>query len=182
MIPSFEGAEHVLSRRIESVQKPDVHDAEVRQRLACLNFANDAERGGLRQAGRVAALIAPRAEHHGDMLILIEDGAGEVGADFGLIVGMGYDNEQVGLEALIGLGVRGVVGARADCEASENEDGEKEVFHCLVNQTTIRRRLRHAKEALLTQRSTTNWGCLRPTKLVTRKIFHLVIPVTRNRA
>ena len=102
MIPRLERAQDVLARCIGPVEEPDVHDVEKSAGAASLDLALRAERRGLLVSHRVAATVAASPVNHGNALVLVVNRFGQVGADHGLVIRMGDDHQNVGLEALVG--------------------------------------------------------------------------------
>src|SRR5207245_9592523 len=101
----------VLARRIGPVEEPGVYDVEESAGAAGLDLALRAQRRGLLVSHGVAAAVAASPVNHGNALVLVVNRFGQVGADHGLVVWMGHDHKNVGLEALVGRGTRRRLGA-----------------------------------------------------------------------
>src|ERR1035441_3517895 len=101
-MPGFKRTQNVLSRRIGTIEKPDVQDAKGRESFAGFYLAHRAESVRLFIAGFVAATVSTRPENHRDALMFVENGFGEISAHHRFVIGMSDDQQNVRLEALVG--------------------------------------------------------------------------------
>ena len=77
---------------------------EVREALAAHLRAELPNEGcGLLLSFRIAASIPARPKNYGNAFLLVENRAGEISADFRLIVRMSHDDQKIRLEARVWL-------------------------------------------------------------------------------
>ena len=122
MIPIRQRLQHILRGRIFSAEKPDVADAERRQRIARFDFAHSAERRGLFRPGFVRTAAPARTENHRDALVLIERSR-HVRRYRRFIIRMRHHHQNIRLVTLIRLGL-GLRLLRTDGNATEQHNPE----------------------------------------------------------
>src|SRR2546429_5988550 len=86
-------------------EKPNVVDAERRERMARLDLAHISERRRLLRSRFVRTAAPARSENHGDAPVFVER-PGEIRRYRGFVVGMRHHHENVRFVALIWLGER----------------------------------------------------------------------------
>ena len=118
--PRSQREKNILAGGIAAIEKPDVVDAKFRHGLAAFDLAHQAEGFCMLAPDRVGTRISARAVHNCNTFVLVENGAGKISGDDGVIVWMRDDEQDVSFVAIVWSGDLGEATYKRENNGKEN--------------------------------------------------------------
>jgi hypothetical protein len=101
VIPTGKRLQHILRRRVASVDEPHVRDFQLRERLPRFDLADVAERGSLFRTRFIGSAASTRSEYDAGALALVHR-LGEISRGGCFVIRMCHHQQDIQLVALVG--------------------------------------------------------------------------------